>query len=173
VKRPACWRRGSARSQGNFDILPRILLLAAVTLWGWTFIATKILLEELGPVEIFALRLAIALPVLLVILAVRRTPFELSRADWVPIGAAGGMFGFHFVLQLTGLRGTTATNTGWIIAFTPLTLAVLSWVVLREPIGRGIAGGIAIATLGIVLLVSRGDPADLGWMQRCRVLVTG
>jgi drug/metabolite transporter (DMT)-like permease len=68
---------------------------------------------------------------------------------------------FHFVLQLTGLRQTTAINTGWIIAFTPLTLAVLSWIVLRERIGRGIA----IATLGIVLLVSRGDPAELGWMR--------
>ncbi len=105
------------------------------------------------------------MPLLIVILAVRRTPFELSRADWVPIGAAGGIFAFHFVLQLTGLRATTATNTGWIIAFTPLTLALLSWAVLRERIGRGIAGGIAIATLGIVVLVSRGNPADLGWVR--------
>jgi drug/metabolite transporter (DMT)-like permease len=144
---------------------PHLLLLAAVTLWGWTFIATKILLAEIGPVDIFALRLGIALPLLLVILAVRRRPWDLTRADWVPITAAGGIFAFHFVIQLTGLRSTTATNTGWIIAFTPLTLAVLSWLVLREPIGRGIAGGIAVATIGIVLLVSRGNPADLGWVR--------
>lgn len=136
-----------------------------MTLWGWTFIATKILLAEIGAVDIFALRLAIALPLLLIILAVRRTRWDLTRADWVPITAAGAIFAFHFVIQLTGLRSTTATNTGWIIAFTPLTLAVLSWLVLREPIGRGIAGGIAIATAGIVLLVSRGNPADLGWMR--------
>lgn len=147
------------------NILPRILLLTAVTLWGWTFIATKILLEELGPVEIFALRLAIAVPLLGVLLLARRTSLEFSRRDLIAIAVAGAIFGIHFVLQLTGLRTTTATNTGWIITFTPLTLAVLSWLLFREPIGRGIAGGIGIATVGIVLLVSRGHPADLGWVR--------
>jgi drug/metabolite transporter (DMT)-like permease len=100
-----------------------------------------------------------------VLLRVRRTRLEFSRRDLIPIAAAGAIFGVHFVLQLTGLRTTTATNTGWIITFTPLTLALLSWVVLREPIGRGIVGGIAIATIGIVLLVSRGNPSDLGWVR--------
>ena len=90
---------------------------------------------------------------------------QFSRGDLLAIAAAGAIFAIHFVLQLTGLRTTTATNTGWIITFTPLTLAVLSWLLLREPIGRGIAAGIAIATVGIVVLVSRGNPSDLGWVR--------
>lgn len=159
--RPGCWRRGS----GADAIAPHCLLLAAVTLWGWTFIATKILLAELGAVEIFAWRLAIAVPLLGILLRARRTRLEFSRSDLIAVAAAGAIFGIHFVLQLTGLRTTTATNTGWIITFTPLTLAALSWLLLREPIGRGIAGGIAIATVGIVLLVSRGTPSDLGWVR--------
>jgi hypothetical protein len=34
----------------------RALLLVAVVIWGWTFVATKILVAEIGPVEVFALR---------------------------------------------------------------------------------------------------------------------
>jgi len=40
-------------------MLPHVLLLSAVVVWGWTFVATKILLAELGPIEIVAMRLAI------------------------------------------------------------------------------------------------------------------
>ena len=43
-------------------MLPRALLLSAVVIWGWTFVATKVLVAEIGPLEIFALRLAIGLP---------------------------------------------------------------------------------------------------------------
>lgn len=158
-------RCGVAGGAVRFGILPRILLLAAVILWGWTFIATKILLEELDPLEIFALRLSIAVPLLGVLLLIRRTRLEFSRGDWTAIAIAGAIFAIHFVVQLTGLTTTTATNTGWIIAFTPLTLAVLSWGALRERIGRHLAGGVAIATAGILLLVSRGNLSDLGWVR--------
>ena len=32
-----------------------LLLLSAVIIWGWTFVATKILLTELGPVDFAAI----------------------------------------------------------------------------------------------------------------------
>jgi hypothetical protein len=38
-------------------MVPHILLLSAVLMWGWTFVATKILLAELGPIEVAAIRL--------------------------------------------------------------------------------------------------------------------
>jgi drug/metabolite transporter (DMT)-like permease len=146
-------------------MLPRVLLTSAVVIWGWTFVATKILLAELGPVEIFALRLALGLPFLGGVLLVRRVPLRLVRADAQPLLLGGAIFTLHFLVQIVGLVTTTATNAGWIISVSPLALAVLSFLFLRERIGWGGVAGIAVATIGILLLVSRGNLTDLTWLQ--------
>ena len=145
-------------------MLPHFLLLFTVIIWGWTFVATKILVAELHPVEIVAARLAIGIPVLGALLLAKRVPVRFTRADLKALGVGGSIFGVHFVIQAAGLVTTTATNTGWIIAVTPLALAGLSFVALGERIGRQGVAGIAIATAGIVLLVSRGRVADLAWL---------
>ncbi len=145
-------------------MLPRVLLLSAVVIWGWTFVATKILIAELGPVEIFFLRLAIGLPFLAAVLLAKRVPLGFTRADARPLLWGGAIFTLHFLIQISGLVTTTATNTGWIIAVSPLALAVLSFIFLSERLGRTGVAGIAVATTGIVLLVSRGKIADLGWL---------
>jgi drug/metabolite transporter (DMT)-like permease len=146
-------------------MLPHLLLLAAVIIWGWTFVATKILVAELGPVDIFALRLAIGLPVLGLILLVKRVPLRFTRSDAWPLILGGAILALHFPMQIAGIVTTTATNSGWIIAVTPLALAVLSYLFLRERIGwRGVAG-IAVATVGILVLVSRGQLGDLDWLK--------
>jgi drug/metabolite transporter (DMT)-like permease len=77
----------------------------------------------------------------------------------------GAIFTVHFLVQIVGLETATATNTAWIISVSPLALAVLSFFFLRERIGwRGVVG-IAVATAGILLLVSRGHLTDLGWLH--------
>lgn len=133
--------------------------------WGWTFVATKVLLAELGAVEIFALRLAIGLPFLGGVLLVRRARLQFARADLPDLSLGGAIFTLHFLVQIAGLVTTTATNAGWIISVSPLALAVLSFLFLRERIGRGGVAGIAVATAGILLLVSRGNLTDLTWLQ--------
>lgn len=146
-------------------MLPRVLLLTAVIIWGWTFVATKMLVAELGPVEIFALRVAIGLPFLGGVLLVQRVPLRFARADARPLLLGGTILSVHFLIQIAGLATTTASNTGWIISVSPLALAVLSFLFLRERIGWAGVAGIAIATTGILLLVSRGRLTDLGSLQ--------
>lgn len=143
---------------------PRLLLLAAVVIWGWTYVATKILVAEIGPVEILALRLAIGLPFLGVVLLARRVPLRFARADLGPIVLGGAILTLHFLVQIAGLVTTSATNTAWIVSVAPLALALLSFLFLGERIGWGGVAGIAVATAGILLLVSRGDLAELGWL---------
>jgi drug/metabolite transporter (DMT)-like permease len=91
-------------------MLPRVLLLSAVVIWGWTFVATKILVAELGPVEIFGLRLAIGLPFLGGVLLVKRVPLRFARADARPLFLGGAIFTLHFLVQIAGLVTTTATH---------------------------------------------------------------
>jgi drug/metabolite transporter (DMT)-like permease len=146
-------------------MVPHLLLLSAVLMWGWTFVATKLLLTELSPIDVVAMRLAIGLPFLVLLLLVRRVPLRFDRADVRPLLLGGAIVTVHLLLQAVGLVTTTATNSGWIISATPLALAVLSFLFLRERIGwRGVAG-IAVATTGILLLVSRGRLTDLRWLH--------
>jgi drug/metabolite transporter (DMT)-like permease len=96
---------------------------------------------------------------------VNRVPFRVQRRDLAPLAAGGIILTAHFLIQIAGLTMTTATNTAWIITVTPLALAVLSFVFLRERLGRGGMAGIAVATAGIFLLVSRGRLTDLEWLR--------
>ena len=143
----------------------RLDLLASVVIWGWTFVATRVCLQVLSPAEVLTLRLWIAVPVLAGIAALRKKRLSVSRREWGPLLTGSALLIAHFLVQINGLKSTSATNTGWIIAAIPLVMAVLSYLILGERLGRREIVGIAIATLGIVLLVSRGRLGDLDWLK--------
>lgn len=146
-------------------MLTRLLLLFTVIVWGWTFVATRICLEYANPAELLGLRLLIGLPVLLIVILLKKVRFDFTRSDWIRVLVGSGIITAHFLIQITGLKSTTATNTGWIISITPLVMAVLSFAFLKEKIGRAQVVAIAVATIGILLLMSRGDIGDLGWLK--------
>lgn len=147
------------------SVAPGVLLLSAAVIWGWTFVATKILVTELNPPELLALRLFIGVPVIGVLLWARRVPLTLTRVDVLPLVCGGIILAVHFVIQITGMQTTSASNTAWIISVSPLAIVLLSSVFLREPIGPGTVGGLLLASAGVVLLVSRGRIAELGWLR--------
>lgn len=142
---------------------PRVALLLAAVIWGSAFVATKVCLQHMRPLDLMALRFAIGVPVLLAVVIIQRIPLTpvLRSRGWI----VGGMvLAAHFFIQITGIQYTTATNTGWLIATTPLAMTLLAWAVLREPIRPAFLAGIGVASAGIVLLVSRGRLSDLSWM---------
>ncbi|MBX2989780.1 MAG: DMT family transporter [Bacteroidetes bacterium] len=142
----------------------RLLLLFCVLIWGWTFVATKMCLAYLDPYELVGLRFGIGLPVLFFVIRLKRLRIEFSRREYRPLAVGAVVIGVHFLIQAVALNYTSATNTGWIIAATPLALAGLSFLILKERIGQKEIAGIAVATLGIIILISRGDFTSLGWL---------
>jgi len=71
----------------------------------------------------------------------------------------------HFLIQITGIKYTTATNTGWIISMIPLIVAVLAFLFLKEKLGKTIILGIILATIGVLFLISKGKISDLKWLS--------
>lgn len=142
-----------------------LILLVAVALWGLSFIATKIALDYLSPVEIIAVRLVLGIPVLYLILRFKRIKIRFNRSDLAVIIAASVLLGLHFVIQAVGLIYTTATNTAWLIATIPVFIAILSYFILREKLTPRKIIGIVIATCGVILLVSKGKLGSLGWLD--------
>jgi RarD protein len=146
-------------------MLSRILLFLCVVIWGSTFVATKIMLDYVNPAELLGLRLIIGVPILAVVVLVKRIKIQFSLREYMNLMAGSAVVTAHFLIQITGLQYTTATNTGWIISVTPLALAVLSYFFLKERITRNVVIGIIVATAGVMLLVSRGDFGQFGWLK--------
>lgn len=146
-------------------MVPRLMLLSAVILWGWSFVATKILITYVSPLEALGLRYIIGIPVLVAIVAVRRQTLKVERRHIKLVALASLIITAHFLIQITGLQTTSATNTGWLISVTPLTIAVLSFLILKERITKAALVGIGVATAGILLLMSRGQFTELDWLS--------
>jgi RarD protein len=137
-------------------------LLVAVILWGWSFVATKVLLQYLSPAEVMGTRLLLGVPPMILVLLVKRMFPRLPRRDWILMGACSLVLISHFLIQITGMQYTSATNTAWIIAVTPLAIVLLAVLFLGEKLRRPQIIGIVTASIGVLILVSRGDPTQLG-----------
>lgn len=145
--------------------LVRLLLVACAVIWGWTFIATKILASHFDPYEIVGLRFGIGLPLLYAVIRWQRIPLEFDRKDVWPLSIGGVILLYHFLIQPYALQRTSATNTGWIIAFSPLAIALLSAAILRERVSGRAKVGIGLATIGILFLISNGKFTDTAWLS--------
>jgi len=146
-------------------MLARLLLFLCVVIWGSTFVATKIMLDYVSPAELLGLRMLIGLPILSLVVLLKRIKLQFEFREHMNLLAGSAVITAHFLIQITGLKYTTATNTGWIIAVTPLALAVLSFLILKERISRNVVVGIIVATGGVMFLVSRGDFSHIGWLK--------
>lgn len=117
-----------------------------------SFVATKAVLREIGPVTLIFVRFAIGAAVLAAM--VRTIP---PRDAWPSLALMGfvGVF-VHQMLQAYGLTLTSAVHTGWLIGLIPIWSALLSGILLHERFGAakiiGLAGGFA----GALLVITHG-----------------
>jgi drug/metabolite transporter (DMT)-like permease len=131
--------------------------LFAVVVWGASFIATKVALKDVSPVTIVWLRFAIGV-VLLGVAVIWRRQFALpARQEWGYFALLGFLgITFHQWLQSNGLITAQASTTAWIVSTTPVFMALLGWLLLRERLGWLKIGGIALAAFGVLLVVTNG-----------------
>lgn len=139
--------------------------LVSITFWGASFIATKALLDYITPLAIIFTRLLFAIPFLVIIVIIRKRSFRVKAADFKWIVILALIASLHMVIQVTGLKFTTASNTGWIIGFAPIFMALLSIIFFKEKLNLLKGAGIAIAFFGVLLLISKGDFASLNVLQ--------
>ncbi len=139
--------------------------LLAVFFWGNSFIATKIALKELDPQTIILLRLLLGSAFLIVIAIYNKKDFSLNFKSHGAIFILALIAVFHLWIQITGLKFTSAVNTGWIVGTSPVFIAVLSAVVFKEKFFKTKIAGILVAFTGLILLVSKGDISSLSFIS--------
>lgn len=137
-------------------------VIFAVLVWGASFVATKVALRQVSPVTVVWLRFAIGM-IILGTATLLRGQFALPGRREVGYFALLGFLGitFHQWLQSTGLQTAQATTTAWIVASTPIFMALLGWLVLSEKLSWRLVLGILVAVIGVLLVVSKGDLTSL------------
>jgi drug/metabolite transporter (DMT)-like permease len=141
-----------------------IFLLIAVLFWGFSYIAIKVSLKYLTPVELIAARFVLGGLTLLIIILFKKLSLNIRGQLKYLIIAAAILF-LHFWVMATGMITTTATNTAWILTTAPIFIAILSFFILKEPFGIYQILGIILATFGVISLVSKGDIGSLDWIS--------
>lgn len=142
----------------NTKFLPYIEVLFAVMVWGASFIATKVVLTDLSPITIVWLRFAMGVVILGVTVAMRKQFALPNKNEWGYFALLGFLgITFHQWLQSNGLITSEASTTAWIVATTPVFMALLGWLVLKEGLDWVRSLGILLAFLGVLVVVSDGN----------------
>lgn len=138
--------------------VPYLEAIFAVVVWGASFIATKIALEDISPISIVWLRFLMGV-LILGLAVILRSQFTLpDKKEWAYFALLGFLgITFHQWLQSNGLQTSEAGTTAWIVATTPVFMALLGWFLLKERLGWIKSLGILLAFIGVLVVVSKGD----------------
>lgn len=136
-----------------------------ILFWGVSFIATKIALTELDPFGIIFCRLILASILLGSIAIITKRNFSIDLKNHGGILILSLIAVLHLWIQVTGLKFTTASNTGWIIGITPVFMAILGFLFFKERINFIKILGILISFFGLLLLISGGDLSSINFIS--------
>jgi len=136
------------------------LLFLPPIFWSSNFIVGKALVGIVPPWTLNTGRFTVSALILL--------PALLCRKEWPPrqawpaliLMSLTGVFAFNAVLYI-GLRYTSAINATLVNATTPVTTALIAWLVIGEAITRRRVAGILLSFAGIGWIVSHGSVGTL------------
>ncbi|MGE5617144.1 MAG: DMT family transporter [Bacillota bacterium] len=146
-----------------FHASPYLLLSLTSLFWSLNWVIARAIVGHVSPFALAFMRWVVALAIMM--------PFALPqiRAHWPQVKrhwkviAWLGFFGtaLHNAFAYVGLQFTTATNGVILNSATPVMIIVIGWLVYRDVITRGQSAGVAISLVGVLAILTRGDPSVL------------
>jgi len=147
----------------HLPVHPALLLALAQLLWAGNFVLGRAVAAHVPPVALSFLRWSVALLVLLPL------SWRELRRGWpvvrrslgilVPLGILG--VGNFNTLVYVGLHQTTATNAALLNSACPASILAVGPLLGAPRPGARQALGIATSLLGVLAIVTRGEPAAL------------
>jgi drug/metabolite transporter (DMT)-like permease len=146
---------------------PKPLQTVLATAGGILFVSTASIFIRFAQTEasslvIAASRLVIATLILgpLAFMRHRDAIGSLSRRDFFKALLSGTFLAFHFAAWISSLQYTTVASSVVLVTTTPLWVALLSPLVLREPIRKMVIFGLILSVTGGVI-VGLGNACDV------------
>ena len=138
-------------------------LLITMALWGGTFIAGRLVVQDMGAFSAAFCRFAIAsLALLLLTYTLEGSLPRPPKKLWLPIALLGltGIFAYN-VFFFSGLKTVEAGRAALIIALNPVAIALGAAFFFKDPLSRTKLLGIGLSLLGAAVVISDGDPLKL------------
>ncbi len=154
MNRPDTIAEGGESYKNNSNFWAHVLATIAVGMWGYSFVSTKVLLENgLGPTQIYIFRFIIAYIIVLCISHKRL--FSRSFADEFLFFLCGLLSGsLYFIAENNALEYTLATNVALLTSLSPLiTVLLVACIYRNEKISSGTWIGTGIAIVGVACVV--------------------
>ena len=132
----------------------------AAAIWGGMYVVSKQVLDVIPPMTFVVIRFCVALPVLLIW-------YRLSGGQWLKRRQAAALaltslVGFCLSLgaQFGGTRLGLASNAALITSTTPAFIVPFAYLLLRERPTRWKLIGLALATIGVIVVVNPASVPD-------------
>ena len=129
-------------------------LVVLSLIWGMAFVAIKEVVTELSPVNLALMRWLIAAIPFLILLPVIGRPkarFEGRDIPRLLVVALANVVGYHISLNYAETT-LSAGLSALLIAFGPIFIVVLSYLILHERAGRRVLLGLVLAFTGTAVL---------------------
>jgi len=140
----------------------KVVLVLVMVLWGGSFVASKVGLDSLYPVELATLRFAIATPILLLITVLLNGVKSLRvKGKDLPVLIVMAMTGvtLQYIVQFIAMTYTSVTNTALLINMGTFFVIIPSVLLLKVKFTADNMLGIIIAFAGAVLVATNGNIA--------------
>lgn len=145
------------KDQKNSLLRCHLSLLLVIIFWGSSFASIKVILPQIPANTLALFRFIIASVTLgIIFIATKQPCIKKKDLAGVILSGLSGIAIFN-VLQNQGLRYAGATDSAILVAMSPVFIALLSWLVLKEKISRLQILGIVIAFVGSVIIASNGS----------------
>lgn len=143
-----------------------IYLTLAASIWGGTYVVSKLVLTFISPLELVWLRYLVALFTLGLIGFSTRQSWHI-QGKHIPLIFSIGVIGYFISIwaQFAGTQFSSAQMGAVITAATPAFMVIFARILLREKITSRKALSVCLATIGVLLIVGVGDigePSQIG-----------
>jgi drug/metabolite transporter (DMT)-like permease len=143
----------------NRRLLGAVCAFTAASIWGGMYVVSDVVLAVVSPAVFLVMRYSLALTVLVPALVISRDS-GVARRDWPEIaGIAFVGFGISLLAQFGGTALSTAAAGSVITSATPAFIILFAWPLLREAPTPIKLLGLALATIGVLVVsLAGGQP---------------
>lgn len=152
-------------------MIVHLAMTTTMILWGVSFVASKLVLEEISPLTYMGVRFLLASVLLAGVMALRGRPrFPRKTHGMIALTALAEPVAY-FLFETFGLTLLSPSIASLIIATTPLAVMLLAAAVLDEPLSRRGIAAVFFSITGISLLVlGNGNAGALGVPEPGQIL---
>ena len=131
------------------------LLLAFVSLvWAGSFVAVRLAVKEISPVDLGFLRFLVATPFMVLILLLSKKETRLPAKELLSLSVLG-LTGVTllYIFQFIGIEYTTASTSAVLINTNVIFIVLLSATFLKEKFPLRKSAGIAFSFVGVLVVI--------------------